>query len=90
MTDVSGIVAAAAKRVHRNEGKIIGAKPPFPKHVWSIRTKLQVGSRVRDLALFNLAIDGADSAPRSRAAQGHHQTHAVRQTASSFNHFVRA
>lgn len=38
--------------------KIIGAKPPLrPKHVWSIRTKLQVEGRVRDLALFNLAID---------------------------------
>jgi len=28
-----------------------------PKHVWSIRTKLQIESRARDLALFNLAID---------------------------------
>jgi hypothetical protein len=26
-----------------NKGKLIGAKPPLrPKHVWSIRTKLQV------------------------------------------------
>ena len=34
------------------------AKPPLrPKHVWSIRTKLQVANRIRDLALFNLAID---------------------------------
>jgi integrase len=38
-------------------GKIIGARPPLrPKHVWSIRTKLQVEGRKRDLALFNLAI----------------------------------
>lgn len=29
-----------------NKGKIVGAKPPLrPKHVWSIRTKLQVGGR---------------------------------------------
>src|SRR5262245_53733911 len=28
-----------------------------PKHVWAIRTKLQVGERTRDLAMFNLAID---------------------------------
>jgi hypothetical protein len=27
------------------------------KHVWSIRTKLQVECRLRDLALFNVAID---------------------------------
>jgi hypothetical protein len=26
-------------------------------HVWSIRTKLQLEARTRDLALFNLAID---------------------------------
>ena len=35
-----------------------GAKPPLrPKHVWSIRTKLQIEGRARDLAMFNLAID---------------------------------
>src|SRR5215470_7951278 len=34
------------------------AKPPLrPKHVWSIRTKLQIEGRIRDLAMFNLAID---------------------------------
>jgi integrase len=41
-----------------NKGKLIGAKPPLrPSHVWSIRTKLQLEGRTRDLALFNLAID---------------------------------
>jgi integrase len=41
-----------------NKGKLIGAKPPIrAKHVWSIRTKLQIEGRVRDLAMFNLAID---------------------------------
>jgi integrase len=41
-----------------NKGKLIGAKPPLrPKHVWSIRTKLQVEGQLRDLAMFNLAID---------------------------------
>ena len=39
-------------------GKLSGAKPPLlPKYVWSIRTKLQIEGRVRDLAMFNLAID---------------------------------
>src|SRR5262249_52916472 len=38
--------------------KLIGAKPPLrPSHVWSIRAKLQIAGRTRDLALFNLAID---------------------------------
>src|SRR6516162_9887616 len=41
-----------------NKGKLIGQKPPLrPKHVWSIRTRLQMDGRVRDLAMFNLAID---------------------------------
>jgi len=41
-----------------NKGKLVGAKPPLrPSHVWSIRTKLQMEGRKRDLALFNLAID---------------------------------
>ena len=41
-----------------NKGKLTGQKPPLlPKHVWSIRTKLHLDGRLRDLALFNLAID---------------------------------
>src|ERR1700684_3770328 len=48
----------APKRVPWNKGKVTGAKPPLrPKHVWSIRTKLQIEGRTRDLAMFNLAID---------------------------------
>src|SRR5215217_290099 len=51
-------ITTETTRVPWNKGKIIGAKPPLrPKHVWLIRTKLQVESRIRDLALFNLAID---------------------------------
>ena len=39
-----------------NKGKLIGPKPPLqPKHVWAIRTRLQLAGRTRDLALFNLA-----------------------------------
>jgi integrase len=38
--------------------KLIGAKPPLrASNVWSIRTRLQIEGRIRDLALFNLAID---------------------------------
>src|SRR5262245_35333320 len=41
-----------------NKGKLVGSKPPLrPNHVWSIRPKLQVEGRTRDLAMFNLAID---------------------------------
>ena len=41
-----------------NSGRIIGQKPPLkPKEVWAIRTRLQMSGAIRDLALFNLAID---------------------------------
>ena len=47
-----------ACRTPWNRGKMIGAKPPLrTKNVWSIRTNLQVAGRIRDLAMFNLAID---------------------------------
>ena len=47
-----------ARRPPWNKGKLVGAKPPLrPSHVWSIRTKLQIEARTRDIALFNLAID---------------------------------
>ncbi len=50
--------AAKPARLPWNKRKLIGAKPPLrPSHVWSIRTKLQMADRKRDLALFNLAID---------------------------------
>jgi integrase len=46
------------KRAPWNKGKLIGARPPLrPKHVWAIRTRLLLEGRIRDLALFNLAID---------------------------------
>ena len=48
----------SVRRQPWNKGKLIGPKPPLqPRHVWAIRTRLQLAGRVRDLALFNLAID---------------------------------
>ena len=41
-----------------NKGRLIGQKRPLkPRDVWSIRVRLQVERRARNLALFNLAID---------------------------------
>ena len=58
MEDRANANPATPRREPWNKGKLIGAKPPLrPKHVWSIRTKLQVEGRTRDLAMFNLAID---------------------------------
>jgi integrase len=58
MQDHQNPVRIAPERITWNKGKLFGAKPPLrPKHVWSIRTKLQIQGRTRDLAMFNLAID---------------------------------
>jgi len=58
MQDDENSLSPAPTRTPWNKGKLIGAKPPLsPRHVWSIRTKLQIERRIRDLAMFNLAID---------------------------------
>src|ERR1700745_210185 len=50
--------SAPPRRERGNKGKLIAQKPPLrAKHVWSIRTRLQMDGRTRDLAMFNLAID---------------------------------
>ena len=49
---------SANERRPWNKGKIIDPKAPLqPKHVWAIRTRLLLDHKIRDLALFNLAID---------------------------------
>jgi integrase len=41
-----------------NKGRLLGQKPPLkPKEIWSLRIRLQLADKTRDLALFNLAID---------------------------------
>jgi integrase len=41
-----------------NKGKLVGQKSPLKlKEIWSIRIRLELSQRVRDLALFNLALD---------------------------------
>ena len=41
-----------------NKGKLIGQKPPLRlRELWAIRVRLQLSGTVRNLALFNLAID---------------------------------
>jgi hypothetical protein len=41
-----------------NKGKLIGQKPSLKlKEVWEIRIRLQLGKCLRELVLFNLAID---------------------------------
>jgi integrase len=41
-----------------NKGKLVGEKSPLKrKDIWAIRIRLQIAHRVRELALFDLAID---------------------------------
>ena len=41
-----------------NKGIIMGQKPPLKRsEVWAIRIRLQIAEQVRDLAMFNMAID---------------------------------
>lgn len=50
--------ALRLSRVPWNKGRIIGQKRPLlPRHVWSIRVRLEMAGNARDLALFNMAVD---------------------------------
>lgn len=50
--------AVKPKRRPWNKGRLVGQKRPLlPKQVWAIRTRLEMAGNLRDLALFNLAID---------------------------------
>ena len=50
--------AITPKRRAWNKGRIIGQKRPMlPKQVWALRARLELAGNLRDLALFNVAID---------------------------------
>ncbi len=50
--------AATAAHIPWNKDRLIGPKPPLKlREIWAIRIRLQLARRIRDLALFNLAID---------------------------------
>ena len=41
-----------------NKGKLVGQKAPLRlKDIWAILVRLQIAEKIRDLALFDLAID---------------------------------
>jgi len=47
-----------AHNVPWNKGKLVGQKMPLKlKEIWAIRIRLQLAKQVRELAMFNLAID---------------------------------
>lgn len=50
--------AVTPRRKARNKERIIGQKRPLlPKQVWAIRARLELAGYLRDLVLFNVAID---------------------------------
>ncbi|MFG6604911.1 MULTISPECIES: tyrosine-type recombinase/integrase [unclassified Sulfitobacter] len=50
--------ALTPKRRAWNKGRIIGQKRPLlPRQVWAIRARLELAGNLRDLTLFNVAID---------------------------------
>ena len=60
---MNAINASAQRREPWNKGKLTGQKAPLRlRDIWAIRVRLQLGRKVRELALFDLAID---SKPRA-------------------------
>jgi integrase len=52
------LLANDAQRTAWNRGLITGQKPALKRNeIWAIRVHLQIQGRIRDLALFSLAID---------------------------------
>jgi hypothetical protein len=68
-----------AHRVPWNKGKLTGQKPPLKlREIWALRTRLQMASNVRELAMFNLAIDSklrACDLMRSQVQDVRHGSH---------------
>ena len=52
------LIKCNSDQVPWNKGKLVGQKLPLKlQEIWSIRIRLQLAHRHRDLALFNLAVD---------------------------------
>jgi len=55
---MNSTVSKIEKRGPWNKGRLVGQKLPLKlREIWAIRIRLQLAKHVRDLALFNLAID---------------------------------
>ncbi|CDY78547.1 Phage integrase family protein [Caballeronia glathei] len=49
--------SSGSRRAPWNKGRLTGQKPPLKlREIWAIRTRLQMSSNARELAMFNLAI----------------------------------
>lgn len=55
---MDAIGETTSRAIPWNKGRLIGQKLPLKlKEIWAVRIRLQLAERLRDLALFNLAID---------------------------------
>jgi integrase len=58
MDKTSAATCGDLRREPWNKGKIVGQKAPLKlKDIWALRVRLQMASRIRELALLNLGID---------------------------------
>ena len=58
MEHAQNIASGISYRIPWNKDRIIRLKPPLKlKEIWAIRIRLQLARNIRNLALFNLAID---------------------------------
>jgi hypothetical protein len=61
----------AGQKMRWNKGKLVGQEPPLRlKEIWAIRIRLQLAKRIRELALFNLALDSKPPRLRPRKLAG--------------------
>jgi hypothetical protein len=64
-----------------NKGKLVGQKSPLRlRDIWGIRIRLELAAKVRDLALFDLAID-------SKQVNEWERRHPPGTEASQYQHF---
>jgi hypothetical protein len=53
-----------------NKGKLIGQKPPLKlREIWTLRTRLEMAGKTKELALFNLAIQAQGLRPGAVAGE---------------------
>ena len=69
MQTVNGGKCSKARHESWNKGKVIGPKPPLqPKHVWAIRTRLQLAGRARIASIgLDPSLFGTHSLRRTKA-----------------------
>jgi len=94
MDNQDTLFTSPAKREPWNKGKLTGAKPPLrPKHVWSIRSKLQAACDIVALKVEDVAPNGyaADRATvRQRKTGQPVRFELTEQTRQAVDEYLRA